>query len=309
MANGIEFEVPVDENNKCTEFKPFKMVGPVPIPHCGRRRTTNPHMRGFWAATLAFMLAFIGWFAFAPLMTVVRKDIGLCDNDAAVQLDIENTKCICKKGCKQTLANAKIASVSFDVFTRFILGAIIERIGPVNTDCLTLLWGAMIVAVSTTITNGAGLITVRFFVSCLGSTFVVNQFWNSIMFNNKVVGTANATAGGWGNLGGGLTQTLMPLLYTFFHDAIGLELAWAWRAAMFVPAAIYLLLCLWIKCCTQDSPTGKFNVAQLGKSTKAGFRTYVECVHGLPCLPHDLPVQCLLWLRVGDEQHAGIALP
>jgi NNP family nitrate/nitrite transporter-like MFS transporter len=277
MSSGVGFEVPVDENNKCTEFKPFKMVGPVPIPHCGRRRTTNPHMRGFWAATLAFMMAFIGWFAFAPLMTVVRKDIGLCDNDAEVQLDIENTKCICKKGCKQTLADAKIASVSFDVFTRFMLGAVIERIGPVNTDCLLLLWGAMIVAVSTSITNGVGLIVVRFFVSALGSTFVVNQFWNSILFNRAVVGTANATAGGWGNLGGGLTQTIMPLIYSFFHDAVGLELGWAWRASMYVPVAIYLILTVWIKTCTQDTMSGKFNVSQLGKSTKAGFGTYVEC--------------------------------
>ena len=73
-------------------------------------------------------------------MTVVRKDIGLCDNDADVQLDVENVKCICKKGCKQTLANAKIASVSFDVFTRFMMGAVIERIGPVNSDCFLLLW-------------------------------------------------------------------------------------------------------------------------------------------------------------------------
>merc|ERR1740127_143093 len=171
-------------------------MGPIPVPHCGKRKKTNPHMRAFWAATLCFCLAFIGWFAFAPLTTVVRKDIGLCDNDAAVQLDIENTKCICKKGCKQTLADAKIASVSFDVFTRFILGAVIERIGPVNTDCMLLLWGAMIVTVSTSITNGPGLIVVRFFVSALGSTFVVNQFWNSILFNRAVVGTANATAGG-----------------------------------------------------------------------------------------------------------------
>merc|ERR1712190_177680 len=158
-----------------------------------------------------------------------------------------------------------------------MMGAVIERIGPVNSDCVLLLWGAMIVTVSTSITNGTGLIIVRFFVSMLGSTFVVNQFWNSILFNKAVVGTANATAGGWGNLGGGLTWALMPLLYRFFHDAIGLNLAWSRRAAMYVPAAIYLILATWIKTCPQDTTSGKFNVAQLGKTTKAGFRTYVEC--------------------------------
>merc|ERR1719326_2452426 len=146
MTTSVDFEVPVDENQKCTEFKPFKFSGPCLLPHCGRRKKTNPHMRAFWGATLAFTFAFIGWFAFAPLMTVVRKDIGLCDNDAAVQLDIENTKCICKTECKKTLGNAKIASVSLDVFTRFILGSVIESVGPKNTDVILLMLGSIFVA-------------------------------------------------------------------------------------------------------------------------------------------------------------------
>merc|ERR1711920_663251 len=185
--------------------------------------------------------------------------------------------CVCKKGCRKAIGNANIAAVSFDVFTRFILGSVIEKFGPRKTDCMLLSFGAICVAASALVFDGTGLIAARFFVSCLGSTFVVNQFWNSIMFNRGVVGTANGTAGGWGNLGGGLTQTLMPLLYRFFHDAIGLNLAWSWRAAMYVPATIYLILATWIKTCSQDTTSGKFNVAQLGKTTKAGFRTYVEC--------------------------------
>merc|ERR1719197_204669 len=81
---------------------------------------TSHRQRAFWAATLAFTTAFIGWFAFAPLLVYVRKDIGICDNAAEVALDIENVKCICKKECKKVIVNANICAVSFDIFTRFL---------------------------------------------------------------------------------------------------------------------------------------------------------------------------------------------
>lgn len=272
----IQYECAVDGQNKSTEFIPFKRAfGIIPYPHCGRRKTTNPHMRGFWAATMAFTMAFIGWFAFAPLLVVVRKDIGLCDNDDQVQKNIETAKCVCKVGCKATINNANIAAVLFDVFTRFMLGSVIEFLGPVMTDVLLLLWGATVVGASAAVTSGTGLIIARFFVSALGSTFVVNQFWNSILFAPNVIGTANATAGGWGNLGGGLTQVLMPLVYKFWHDGVGVPLGWSWRLAMFFPATIFLVLALWIFLCSQDMTTpGKFNVTILGKAKKAGVRDY-----------------------------------
>jgi NNP family nitrate/nitrite transporter-like MFS transporter len=275
----IEWELPVDADLKATVFKPFVFLGPCLVPRCGRRRRTNPHMRAFWAATLAFMLAFIGWFAFAPLLPIVRVDLGLCDNNDALRdlPDEERVKeCICKAECKSTISSANIAAVSFDVFTRFILGSVIEAIGPVKTDCILLSIGAIVVAASATISNGTGLIAVRFFVSCLGSTFVVNQFWNSIMFSRSVVGTANATAGGWGNLGGGLTQILMPLIYRFFKQGMGLSLTLAWRLSMLVPAGLYVVLASWIYCCSQDTALGKFNVALLGKSKRAGFWDYLR---------------------------------
>jgi len=281
-AAQVEFEVPVDAQQKCTDFRPFKMMfGVVPVPHCGRRRNTNPHMRAFWAATLAFTLAFIGWFAFAPLLTVVRVDIGLCDNDGELQKLPENERvkeCKCKANCKAQIGNANIAAVSFDVVTRFLMGSAIERFGPRNADCILLSFGAVVVAASSAVTSAPGLIVARFFVSCLGSTFVVNQFWNSIMFNKSVVGTANATAGGWGNLGGGLTQVLMPLFYRFFNEGVNLSMSASWRASMFVPATLYIFTALWIFTCSQDATTGKFEVSMLGKTKRAGPMQYVKCL-------------------------------
>merc|ERR1711879_1142178 len=149
--------------------------------------------------------------------------------------------------------------------------------GPRLTDCALLTWGTIVVSASAAVTDKTGLIIARFFVSCLGSTFVVNQFWNSIMFNRSVVGTANATAGGWGNLGGGLTQTIMPLVYRFWHNGVGLPISSAWRASMFFPVLLYICLIPWIFFCSQDTTTGKFDVALLGKTKKAGPMDYLRC--------------------------------
>merc|ERR1719295_117808 len=230
---------------------------------------------------MAFCLAFVGWFAFAPLLSVVRVDIGLCDNQEAVDLlpPAEKVKgCVCKLGCKAAIGNANIAAVSFDVFTRFIMGSVIEFMGPRLTDCLLLGWGTIVVSASTAVTSATGLIVARFFVSALGSTFVVNQFWNSIMFNKKVVGTANATAGGWGNLGGGLTQTIMPLIYKMLNSGFGLSLSASWRLAMFFPVTMYVILATWIFFCSQDTTTGRFDVTMLGKTQRAGLADYVRVV-------------------------------
>ena len=82
---------------------------------------------------------------------------------------------------------------------------------------------------------------IRFFTGCVGATFVTNQFWCSLMFAPNVVGTANATAAGWGNLGGGVTQIfMMSVLFTPMVNA-GLDHDTAWRVAMLVPAVVFLL--------------------------------------------------------------------
>ena len=46
------------------------------------------------------------------------------------------------------------------------------------------------------------------------------QYWTSRMFAAEVVGTANGLVGGWGNLGGGITElvvgsALFPLFKLF----------------------------------------------------------------------------------------------
>jgi NNP family nitrate/nitrite transporter-like MFS transporter len=92
----------------------------------------------------------------------------------------------------------------------------------------------------------------------IGASFVVTQFHTSVMFAPNCVGTANATAAGWGNLGGGVTQIVMPLVYGAFVTGLGLTTATAWRTSMFVAGAICFVTGIAYYFLTQDTPQGDY---------------------------------------------------
>ena len=50
----------------------------------------------------------------------------------------------------------------------------------------------------------------RLLIGAIGASFVITQYHTSVMFAPNVVGTANAASAGWGNAGGGVTQSVMP---------------------------------------------------------------------------------------------------
>ena len=52
----------------------------------------------------------------------------------------------------------------------------------------------------------------RLAIGVIGAAFVITQYHTSVMFAPNIVGTANATSAGWGNLGGGVTQMAMPVV-------------------------------------------------------------------------------------------------
>ena len=102
------------------------------------------------------------------------------------------------------------------------------------------------------------------------------------MFTKDVVGTANALCGGWGNLGGGVTQLVMgsalfPLFKYFFRDYPNpAELAW--RTVCVVPAVVAFGTGITIYFISDDAPTGNYNeLKQRGSmpevSAAASFRS------------------------------------
>lgn len=129
-----------------------------------------------------------------------------------------------------------------------------------------ILCAASIPTACTGLVNSAtGLAVLRLFIGIAGSTFVMCQYWSSRMFAKEVVGTANALVGGWGNLGGGVTQLVMgtmlfPLFKVFFDgDA---EKAWRWVCV--IPAVVGFCFGVTIYFISDDAPKG--NYAEMKKN-------------------------------------------
>ena len=230
---------------KAVETEPgvWKM-GAMPVdPQQGFKATeiqlfsfARPHMRAFHFAWLSFFTAFTCWFAFAPLMPVVRVTLGM--------------------NLKQVFA-VNIASVASTVTTRFIVGPLCDKWGPKRCQTFLLVWITVFVLLGASVTTVWGLGLVRFMIGFGGATFVVTQFWSSQMFAAEIVGVANATTAGWGNLGGGVTQMLMVGVYSFFLNFVGKNDAW--RLSFIVPAFIAGCVAIGMWLGSDDSPRGDLN--------------------------------------------------
>jgi NNP family nitrate/nitrite transporter-like MFS transporter len=180
----------------------------------------RPHMRSFHSSWFCFFAAFTSWFSIQPLLPTIRRELHLSKLD---------------------LANSGIASVAATIAIRVIIGPLCDKFGPRKTMSGLLIAVAIPMALCGLITSGTGLIIIRLFVGILGGTFVPCQFWTSSMFNTKIVGTANAIVGGWGNLGGGFTFLLMPGLFQLMK-VIGADEFLAWKIAVVIPALVCIAL-------------------------------------------------------------------
>lgn len=206
-------------------------------------------MKTFHITWITFFFCFFGWFGIAPLMKIVKDDLGLT---------------------KAQIGNVMIASVSATIFARLIIGRLCDTLGPRLTYTGLLILGSIPVIGIGLSNSYESFLLFRLAIGVIGASFVITQYHTSMMFAPKIKGTANAVAGGWGNLGGGITNMVMPLIFAAFVGA-GYTKPEAWRIAMMIPGVILLVMAFVYFRFTKDTPAGNFSEITRQQQTKGSF--------------------------------------
>jgi NNP family nitrate/nitrite transporter-like MFS transporter len=266
---------------------------------------STPQMRAFHMSWLGFFVCFFAWFAVAPLMPVIKKEFGLTPDQ---------------------IANINIAAVGITILVRLAIGPLCDKFGPRLVYTVLLAVGAVPVLGIALAQSYPAFLIMRLLIGGIGASFVITQYHTSVMFAPNVVGTANAASAGWGNAGGGATQTLMPLVLATVLG-LGLAQSMAWRASMLVPGALMLLVAVGYWKFTQDCPQGNykemlangiepeggkkggwavFKAASLNYRVWMLFVTY-GCCFGVELFVHNVAASYYVDRYKLDLQHAGMA--
>ena len=194
-------------------------------------------MRSFHVNWFGFFMAFFIWFAIAPLLSEIKTTLNLT---------------------KEELWTSSIVGVSGTITMRFILGPLIDKYGARIPFVMVLCLCAIPTACTGFVNSATGLAIIRLFIGLAGGSFVMCQSWTSAMFARQIVGTANAIAAGWGNLGGGVTQLMMgsvffPIFKNVFNSAEK-----SWRFISVIPAFVAFTTGIFMYFATDDLPKGNF---------------------------------------------------
>jgi NNP family nitrate/nitrite transporter-like MFS transporter len=256
-------------------------------------------MRAFHITWITFFLCFFGWFGIAPLMPIVRNDLNLT---------------------QAQVGNIIIASVSITIFARLLFGWLCDKIGPRLCYSILLVFGSIPVIFIGFSNSYESFLLFRLAIGVLGASFVITQYHTSVMFAPNVVGTANATVAGWGNMGGGVTLMVMPLIAAAFVG-FGFLPSESWRWSMVIPGVALFAMGFIYYFYTLDTPDGNFSqlrkVSSETKKEKAkkkgnfmhalrDYRVWVLFLAYGACFGIEITIDNIATLYFVDNFHIGI---
>lgn len=245
-------------------------------------------IRTFHLSWLAFFVCFVAWFGIAPLMAIVRDDLKLT---------------------KEQIGNTVIASVAITVLARIVIGWLCDRLGARRTYTGLLALGAIPVMGIGLAHSYQSFLLFRLAIGLVGASFVITQHHTSMMFSSEIVGTANATSAGWGNLGGGVAQWLMPLIAGAFVG-FGADRFLSWRLAMVVPGIAMLITAIFYYRFTQDTPDGRPFRSNRHRETfwraASDYRVWLLFVLYGACFGVEITIDNVAALYFKDFLHVGL---
>ncbi len=212
-------------------------------------------MKTFHITWFTFFCCFFAWFGMAPLMKIAKEQLHLT---------------------KDQIGNIQIASVSATIIARLLIGRLVDKYGPRMVYTWLLILCAIPVLLIGTSNTYTSFLLFRLAIGVIGASFVITQFHTSIMFAPNIKGTANATAGGFGNAGGGAANFFMPMIASGF---VGLGFCTkedSWRYAMIVPGVLLLVCAYLYYRFTKDTAAGDYK--EIGYTTDVKQNTFITAI-------------------------------
>jgi MFS transporter, NNP family, nitrate/nitrite transporter len=252
-------------------------------------------MKTFHITWITFFFCFFAWFGMAPLMKIAREQLHLT---------------------KDQIGNIQIASVSATIIARLLIGRLVDKFGPRLVYTWLLIICALPVLFIGTSHTYTSFLLFRLAIGVIGASFVITQFHTSVMFAPSIKGTANATAGGFGNAGGGAANFFMPMIASGF---VGLGFCTkedSWRYAMIVPG-IMLLVCSYLYYrFTKDTPAGNYKDIERSENEKKNtfmlaftdYRTWILTIAYAACFGVEITIDNFAPIFFTDSFGASIAV-
>lgn len=178
---------------------------------------------------MAFFISFLVWFNHAPLMAIIREQLGLT---------------------KQEVATILILNVALTIPARVVIGMFVDRFGPRLVYALLLFISSFLCFGFAMANSFETLALFRFLLGFSGAGFVIGIRLISEWFPAKTVGLAEGIYGGWGNFGSAAAAMILPVIALMIGGDDG------WRYAVAMTGVIALFYSFFFYRVARNTPKG-----------------------------------------------------
>jgi len=178
---------------------------------------------------VAFLISFIVWFNFAPLLASIRETLDLTD---------------------QQIKMLMILNVALTIPARIVVGMLVDKYGPRIIYTLVLAISSFLCFGFAFADTFEEMAIFRFLLGFVGAGFVIGIRLIAEWFPAKEMGLAEGIYGGWGNFGSAAAAITLPTIALLFGGENG------WRYAVALTGVIALIYSIVFYISVRNTPKG-----------------------------------------------------